>query len=99
MSSISYDRSSRLGFGATRTPPDGSSFSSADICKAFQLFAVALTAVTLAACAQSSIIPRNSTLATDKQASLESHKKASFVSNRHAFAAKEHAPPTTNEPA
>ena len=94
MSSISCD-----GHGATRTLPVGPDVSFADVWKGFRLFAVALAAVTLAACAQSSIIPRNSTLATDKQASLESHKKASFVSNRHAFAAKEHAPLTTNEPA
>jgi rare lipoprotein A len=99
MSSISYDRSSRLCFGATRTLTDESTFSSADIVRAFQLCAVALTAVTLAACAQSSINTRNSTLGTAKQASLESHKKASFVSTRHAFAAKEHAPLTTNEDA
>ena len=99
MSSISYDRSSRFGFGATHTLADESTFSSTDIWKAFQLFAVALTAVTLAACAQSSITTRNSTSARDKQASLESHKKASFVSTRHAFAAKEHAPLTRNEDA
>jgi rare lipoprotein A len=99
MSSISHDRSSRLGFGATRTLTDESTFSSADIWRTFQLFAVALTAVTLAACAQSSIITRNSKWAADKQASLESHKRASFVSTRHAFAAKEHAPLTRNEDA
>ena len=51
MSSISCD-----GSAATRTLPDGPSVSFADVWKAFQLFAVALTAVTLAACAQSSVI-------------------------------------------
>ena len=98
MFSISCHRSSRLGFGATRIPPDEPSFSFADVWKAFQLFAVALTAVTLAACAQSSVITDRPALAPGRLASLESHTKASFVSNRRvAFVAKEHARSTTQE--
>jgi rare lipoprotein A len=98
MSSISCHRSSRLGLGATRTLPAEPSVFFADLWKAFQLFAVALTAVTLAACAQSSVFTDHSALAPGRQASLDSHTKASFVSNRHvAFVAKERASSTTQE--
>jgi rare lipoprotein A len=93
MSSISCDR-----YAATRTLPDGPDVSFADVWKVFRLFAVALAAVMLAACAQSSVITNKSALAPGRQASLESHTNASFVGNRHvAVAAKGHAPSATNE--
>jgi rare lipoprotein A len=93
MSSISCD-----GSAATRTLPDGPSVSFADVWKAFQLFAVALTAVTLAACARSSVISDKSALAPSRQASLESHTNASSVANGHVtVAAKGHAPSVINE--
>jgi rare lipoprotein A len=93
MSSISCD-----GSAATRTLPDGPNVSFAYIWKAYRLFAVALTAVTLAACAQSSVITNRSVLAPSRQASLESHTNTSFVGNRHvAVAAKGHAPSATNK--
>jgi len=98
MSSISCDRPSRLGFGANRTLPEEPSVSSAHVWNAFQLFAVALTAATLAACAQSSVITDRSSLAPSRQASLESHTKALFVGSGHVTAiVKEHAPSTTDE--
>jgi rare lipoprotein A len=93
MSSISGD-----SVGATRTRADAPNVSFADVCEAFQLFAIALTALTLAACAQSSVITDKSALAPSRQASMEFHAKASFVSNRHvAVVAKGLAPSATNE--
>jgi len=49
------------------------------------LFTVALTAATLAACAQSSVVTdKPASLANSRQASPEPNSKASFVTNRHA---------------
>src|ERR1700686_1009693 len=88
MCSISCD-----GYAATRPLPDGPDVSFSDVWKVFRLFAVALAAVTLTACAQSSVITNKSALAPGRQASLES-----FVGSRHvAVAAKGHAPSATNE--
>jgi rare lipoprotein A len=93
MFSISCD-----GYAATRTLPERPDVSFADGWKVFRLFAVALAAVMLAACAQSSVITNKSALAPARQAPLESHTHASFGGNRHlAIAAKEHAPSVTNE--
>jgi rare lipoprotein A len=93
MSSISCD-----GSAATRTLPNGPNVSFADVGKVFRLFAVALAAVTLAACAQSSVITNKSALAPERQASLGSHTNKSFVGRAvEAVAAKEHAPSATNE--
>jgi rare lipoprotein A len=70
----------------------------ADVCSGFRLFALALTAMGLAACAQSSALTDKSAMAPSRQASLGSQTKASFSSNRHmAVAAKRHAPSATNE--
>jgi rare lipoprotein A len=92
MSFISSNGSSCFGFGALRHLLDAPLVSFAGALKSFKLFAVALTAVMLAACAGPSLSP-------GRQASLESHQ-ASFSSNRHlAFVAKEHAPLTTKEQA
>jgi rare lipoprotein A len=98
MSSISFHISSRLGFGATRTLTAESRGSFADVWKAFQLCAAALTAVTLAACAQSPSFTDKSALAPSRQSSLEFQRKASFVGNRNVVvAAKGRTPSATNE--
>jgi rare lipoprotein A len=76
MSSISCD-----GSAATLTVPDAANVSFAGFWKDFRLFAVGLTAVTLAACAQSSVSSNKSALAPSRQASMESH------TNRHAAVA------------
>jgi rare lipoprotein A len=90
MSFNSCNRSSCFGFGALRHLLDAPPVSFADALKPFKLFAVALTAVMLPACAGPSLAP-------GRQASLESHQ-ASFGSNRHlAFVAKEHPPLTAKE--
>jgi len=89
MYSITCDRSSRVGIGASRIPPNEPEVSPAGIRKALQLAAVALTAAMLAACAQSSVVTdKPASLATSRQASPEPNRKASFVPNGHAAGAK-----------
>jgi rare lipoprotein A len=56
--------------------------SSARLRKAVQLFALALTSATLAACAQSSVVNnRSQLLAATRQASLDEDHKASTATN------------------
>jgi rare lipoprotein A len=99
MSSINCDGYSCLGIGANCSPPDRPKVSSAKIRKVFRLFAVALTAATLAACAQySSMTDRSGSSVPSRQTSLESHTKASFAGNRRAaFATNRHAPSASHE--
>jgi rare lipoprotein A len=62
----------------------------ADACRGLRLFALVLTALGLAACAQSSALTGKSAFAPSRQASLGSQTKESFSSNRHV-ATNEHA--------
>jgi hypothetical protein len=71
MSSISFHISSRLGFGANRTLTAEFKGSFSDVWKPFQLCGIALTAVTLAACAQSSSFTDKSALVSSRETSLE----------------------------
>jgi len=66
--------------------------------KASQLFVVALTAVTLAACAQSTVVTnKTASLATNRQTSSGPNRTASFVTNRHIpFATNKHATGTSD---
>jgi rare lipoprotein A len=82
MSSISWARNSRL---------DG---SSAGFRKAVQLFAVALTAAALAACAQSPAVTNKSELlSADRHASLEDNRNSSLVTTKRvAVMTKNHTP-------
>jgi rare lipoprotein A len=58
-----------------------------------QLFAVALAAALLAACAQSSVVTERSELrVATRQASLEHNPKTSFEANRRVAVAKKHTP-------
>ncbi|MBX9649948.1 MAG: septal ring lytic transglycosylase RlpA family protein [Xanthobacteraceae bacterium] len=58
-----------------------------------QLFAVVLGAASLAACAQSSVVSRNSEFAgRSQQASPQHNRTASFVTNRRVASAKKHTP-------
>jgi rare lipoprotein A len=64
-----------------------------------RLFAVILGAASLAACAQSSVVSRNSEwVAAGRQASLEIHRAPSLVTDRHVAVARKHTPfaPKTN---
>jgi peptidoglycan lytic transglycosylase len=67
--------------------------------EAVRLFVVTLTAVTLAACAQSPFATNKSaSLATSRQASLAHNRTASFVTNkRSAVVTKKHTPFATNK--
>jgi rare lipoprotein A len=58
-----------------------------------QLFAVALAAASLAACAQSSVVAKKSELlAGSQQASLQHNRTTSFVTNRRVAVVKKHTP-------
>jgi rare lipoprotein A len=58
-----------------------------------RLFAVALGAALLAACAQSSVVTKNSEfVAPNRQASLGHHRTASFLTNRPIASTKKHTP-------
>ena len=99
MSSICCDRTSYVGIEASRILPDGPRVSFTGVRKAVQLFAVTMTAATLAACAQSSVATNKSaSFAAGGQTSMEPNRKASFVTNsRVAVVTKKHTPFATNK--
>jgi rare lipoprotein A len=67
--------------------------SAAGVRNVIQLVAVALGAASLAACAQSSVVTRNSELlAASRQASLEHDRMTSFVAKKRVAATKKHTP-------
>ena len=73
--------------------PDSFSVSGARVRNVIQLFSVVLGAALLAACAQSSVVSRNSRfVGPSQQASLQHNRTASFVSNRRVASAKKHTP-------
>jgi rare lipoprotein A len=72
---------------------NGPSVSGAGVWNVIQLFAVALGAASLAACAQSSVVTQRSELpAASRQASVEHYRKTSFVTNRRLAVRKKHTP-------
>ena len=72
---------------------DASLVPVARIRKIIQLFAVALGAASLAACAQSSVVTRNSEhTGIGRQASLEHNRTTSFSTNRRVASGKKHTP-------
>ena len=72
---------------------NGPSVSGAGVWNVIQLFAVALGAASLAACAQSSVVTQRSELpAASRQASVEHYRKTSFVTNRRVAVTKKHTP-------
>jgi peptidoglycan lytic transglycosylase len=73
--------------------PDASLVSAARVRKIIRLFAVAVGAGTLAACAQSSVVSKNSGfVGTSRQASLGHNRTAAFTTNRRVAVAKKHTP-------
>src|ERR1700733_1344465 len=73
--------------------PDTFSVRRAPVRNVVQLLAVVLGAALLAACAQSSVVSRNSKFVDpSQQASLQHNRTASFVSNRRVASAKKHTP-------
>jgi rare lipoprotein A len=73
--------------------PDAFPVSGARVRNAIQLSSVVLGAGLLAACAQSSVVTRNSEFVSrSQQASLHHSRTASFVANRRVASAKKHTP-------
>jgi rare lipoprotein A len=98
MSSINCTESSYVDIEANRIHLDAPSVSAAGVRKVIQLFAVALGAASLAACAQTSVVTRNSELHTaNRQASLEHSRKNSFTTNQRVAVAKKHTPFASNK--
>ena len=92
MSSIDCAKSSYVAIKANHIP-DAFSVSGARVRNVIQLFAVVLGAALLAACAQSSVVTRNSEfVGPSRQASLQHNRTASFVTNRRVAFAKKHTP-------
>ena len=93
MSSISCARTSYVDVKANRIHLSAALVSAAGVRNAIQLFAVALGAASLAACAQSSVVTKESELrAASRQASLEHDRKTSSVTNRRVAVMKKHTP-------
>src|SRR5438034_8315771 len=93
MSSISCARTSYVDTKANRIHLNALLVSSAVIRNVIQLFAVALGAASLAACAQSSVVTQKSELpAASRQSSLEHSRKTSSVTNRRVAVTKTFAP-------
>jgi rare lipoprotein A len=93
MASIRCARTSYVEIRANRIHPDAPLISAAPIRNVIQLFAVALGALWLAACAQSSVVTQKSELlGASRQASLEHSRKTSSVTSRRVAVAKKHRP-------
>jgi len=91
--STSCARISCADVKANRIHPGASVVAGAAVRNVTRLFAVTLAGSLLAACAQSSVVTRNSEFApTSRQASLQHNRTASFVTNRRVASAKKHIP-------
>jgi rare lipoprotein A len=66
--------------------------SAARVRNVIRLLAVALGGALLAACAQSSVVTRNSGFVASRQASLHHDQTASFVANRRVAVVRRHTP-------
>jgi len=98
MSSINCARASYVDIEANRIHLNAPLVSAAGVRNVIQLFAVALGAASLAACAQSSVVTKNSELpVASRQASLEHNRKTSFVTNRRVAVTKKHTPFALNK--
>ena len=93
MSSIDCASTSCVDVKANRIHLGASRVSAAAVRNITRLFAVALGGALLAACAQSSVVTKNSQfVAPSRQASLQHHRTASFVTKRRVAVAKKHTP-------
>jgi rare lipoprotein A len=92
MSSIDCAKRSYAAVEANHIP-DAFSISGACARNVIRLFYVVLGAALLAACAQSSVVTRNSGfVGPGQQASLQHNRTASFVTNRRVASVKKHTP-------
>jgi rare lipoprotein A len=93
MSSISCAGTSYVDAEANRIRLDATVVSAVAVRNSIRLFAVALGGALLAACAQSSIVTKNSEFAAgSRHASLQRDRTASFVTNRRFAHVKKHTP-------
>src|SRR5258708_14874898 len=93
MSSISCAKSSYIDLKANGIHLNAPSVTAAGVRNVIQLFAVALGAASLAACAQSSVVTQKSELSVaSRQASLEHNRTTSFVTSRRVAITKKHTP-------
>jgi rare lipoprotein A len=92
MSSISCVRICSVGFEVNRAHPGAFLVSAASVRNVIRLLAVALGGALLAACAQSSVVTKNSGFVASRQASLQHDRTASFVAHRRVASTKKHTP-------
>jgi rare lipoprotein A len=93
MTSISCARTSYVNIKANHILVSAPFVSAAGIRNGIQLFAVALAAASLAACAQSSVVAQKSELLPGSQrAPLQHNRMTSFVTNRRVATVKKHTP-------
>jgi rare lipoprotein A len=98
MSSTSCARTSYIDVKANRIHLNAPLVSAAGVRNIIQLFAVALGAASLAACAQSSVVTNKSELlAPSRQASLPHDRKTSFLTDRRVAVTKKHTPFASNK--
>jgi rare lipoprotein A len=93
MSSISRAGIVDVDSKANRIDPDASLVPAARVRNVIRLFAVAVAAASLAGCAQSSVVSKNSGFfGGSRQASLQRHRTPSFTTDRRVASAKKHTP-------
>jgi rare lipoprotein A len=98
MSSIGCARIAYVDIKADRFLLNAPLVSAAGVRNGIRLFAVALVAALLAACAQSSVVTGRSELhPASRQASLEQNRTTSFVTNRRVAVARKHTPLATHK--
>jgi rare lipoprotein A len=97
MSSISWTRTSFVGIDPSHIHFNAPLMSATGLRNIIQLFAVVLGAASLAACAQSSVVTKNSGfVAASRQVSLENNRR---VTNRRVAVTKKHTPFASNKDA
>src|SRR6266852_1802780 len=90
MSSVDCAKSS---YGAIKANHIHDAVSGARVRNVIRLFAIVLGAALLAACAQSSVVTRNSEfVGSSRQASLQHNRTASFLTNRRVASVRKHTP-------
>jgi rare lipoprotein A len=100
MPSISCARPSYVDIKANHILLGAPLVSATGVRNVTQLFAVALAAASLGACAQSSVVAKKSELLVgSQQASLEHNRRTSFVTNRRVAVVKKHTPFASNKTA
>jgi rare lipoprotein A len=93
MSSIDCAGTSCVDVEAKRIRLHASLVSAAAVRNVVRLFAVALAGALLAACAQSSVVSKNSEfVAPTREASVQHHRTASSVTIRRVASTKKHTP-------